>query len=128
MKKRLFILLCDSLAVTLLVVFSVSCRTSEVPGRKVVRISAGLPEEEIRRQMLRYTPVGMEDSEVMNFARTRLRHGSVGPAYTAPNLLVVLLGTYGLRLVGSNDTWVQWRFDDDHRLINVEVSKSSDTL
>jgi hypothetical protein len=78
--------------------------------------------------MLKYTPIGSSDADVMDFASTRLKYGVDGPAYDRPDSISVLLGRYGFGLIGSNDTYVQWRFDAGHKLIRIEVIKSRDVL
>ncbi len=105
-----------------------SCHTSESRYHDLVKISPGFSEAQIRTEVLKYTALGSKDTDVMNFARTRLKHASIGPSYNRPDTIIVLLGRHGCRLIGSNDTWVQWRFDEAHKLTDVEVIKSSDTL
>ena len=112
------------LAVGILLIFCCSCQTG-----RYVRISPRLSEDQIRAEILKYTPIGSTETEVMSFARTRLkRHEGVAPAQDSPDEIVAFLGRYGFIFIGSYDTHVQWKFNSDHKLIRVEVIKGRDVL
>ena len=129
MKTEAMKLFRAQLVLGLIVIFVCSCQTgSEPTARAPVRIDAGMSEEKIRAELLKYTPIGAMETDVMEFARTRLRHGNVGLSYDRPNNVIVLLGRYGFSLIGSKDTWVQWRFDENHRLVEIYVEREHDAL
>ena len=116
-------------ALWLLLLLNCSCGTTSserIEGR--VRISPRFPEEKVREQILVYTPIGSSEDDVMKFAQTKLKHGRLGPSRTRPDQLHVLLGSYGSSFSGSSNTWVQWDFDENGRLVRVSVSRSRDAL
>jgi hypothetical protein len=114
-------------ALYLLLTLACSCQTADPGGHHKVRIDPKLSENDIRGEMLRYTPIGTDDEEVFKFASNRLKHGHGAPVYDRPNTLSVLLGS-STRIFGLDDTWVQWRFDSEHKLVGIDVIKSRDTL
>ena len=120
-----------SVCVCLCLLLAVACSTEAVghpPSGNKVRINPRLPEEQIRREILKYTPVGCTEDKVIEFGNNRLVHVGEGPLHDRPDQLNVLLGTYGWNPFGRNDTWVQWSFDPHHKLVGVYVEKSRDSL
>ena len=112
-----------------LLMFCCSCHTSpESQGDKKVKINPSHSEDEIATELLQYTPVGTSDAEVMEFARTRLKHGNVAPAFIGTDTIAVFLGKIGAGFMGPMEIWVQWRFDNEHKLMRIEVSKEHETL
>ena len=110
------------LLASLLLLLVCSCQTgSPSGGEKQVRIDPGLPEEQIRAEMLKYTPIGMSDTEVMEFAAKRLRHGKEKPAYDRPDELTLRLGNYGFSLIEKKETIISWKFDQNHKLVYIYV-------
>src|SRR6266540_7569996 len=83
-------------ALCLLLGFACSCQTSsDLQGREQVQINPRLPEEQIRAKILKFTPIGTSEHDVIEFARTQLKHGKAGPSQSAVNSVLVLLGRYG---------------------------------
>ena len=99
-----------------------SCQSnSDSTNGKRVRISAKLPGGKIREEILKYTPIGMSEDEVMKFAQMQLEHGKNEPGKRDPSTIMLLLGHYGFTLMGSKNTFILWRFDANHRLTDVDV-------
>jgi hypothetical protein len=129
MKERNYWMGFAGLMLAVVVTLCCSCRSSsEAPGDKIVKINPAHSEDEIVAELLQYTPVGMSDADVMEFARTHLKHGDLAPAYIGTDTIAVFLGKIGSGFVGPMEIWVQWRFDNDHKLMRIEVSKEHNTL
>lgn len=124
MRKLTRLVQFKNVALCLFLILTFSCKST---NSSHVRIDPKLPENAIRVELLQYTPLGSNEGYVLNFARNRLKHGRGQPTYDRSNTLIVLLGS-SARLFGSDNTWVQWRFDIEHKLIGIDVIKSHDTL
>jgi hypothetical protein len=124
-RKNLLQLMGVMLCVVLILTCSCHGVGSGNDGR--VRIDPNLSEHDVRVKLLQYTPLGASEALVVNFANNQLKHGHGEPAFNRPDTLIVLLGS-SARLLGSDNTWVQWRFDSKHKLIQIDVIKSRDTL
>ena len=111
-----------ALWLSLLLILVSSCQTgSDSSGHKLIKIDPGLPEEQIRAEMLKYTPIGMSDTEVMEFASQRLKHEKEKPAYDRPDELTLRLGRYKFSLIEKKDTVISWKFDQNHKLVYIYV-------
>lgn len=124
-----------------LLLFAPSCVTTDAsPTVKDVKISPRLSESKIREEILKYTPIGCSSTNVLEFARTRLKHVAApyedGPAtrrgLRGPDVSVgvrsvkVCLGEYGFP--GRTGTFISWAFDENNKLIDVIVEKWRDSL
>jgi hypothetical protein len=117
------------LLLSVLLILCCSCKSSsDAQDAKKVKINPSLSEDQIVTELLQYTPVGSSDTNVMEFARTRLKHAKEEPAFVGTDTIAVFLGSIGSGFVGPTDIWVQWRFDEDHKLMRIEVSKEHNTL
>ncbi len=126
MKRNLFTALRVACMTGLLLIFVCSCQTEAGDtSNKKIRISPRLPEQEIRAQILNYTPIGSSLEDCLKFAQLRLKHADGEPDNDKPNHnIVVLLGRYGL----SQETYIGWLFDEHDKLIDVRVRKYRDSL
>jgi hypothetical protein len=148
LKEHTLILAQLSCALCLLLGLACSCQSSPDPSTTKVRISPRLPEEQIRAEILKYTPVGSSADEVLSFARTRLKHAQIEPDAISPNPVIrhfyglpkkhpevigkrsitVLLGRYGFNPLARRDVYIGWAFDEGDKLIDVAVEKGRDSL
>jgi len=148
MKEHLEFLCKTSFTLCLLLLFSCSSQTiREQPSGGKVRISPRLPVDQVRAEILKYTPTGSSADATLEFARNRLKHLYDGPDYDRRNAvfrhfdeprkggesvgsrsITVLLGRYGFNPLDRIDVLVEWAFDKNDRLIDVVVEKSRDAL
>ena len=129
-----------------------------LPSVRKVKIRPILSETTIRAHILKYTPLGSSRSNVLEFVRTRLErvsdpyeHGPssrpvlpgkaehfdsfFGTRWQGPfegvgvRSTMVSLGQYGFPPIPmAVNTYVDWAFDKDDRLIDVIVTKDRDSL
>src|SRR5947209_1146050 len=117
MKECVPIIFCKWFMLSVLLMSCCSCKTASEPqADQKVKINPSHSGDAIVADLLQYTPVGMSDTEVMEFARKRLKHGDTAPAKIGTDTIALSLGASKSGFIGPVEIWVQWRFDEDHKL------------
>jgi hypothetical protein len=117
------------LLLILLLALVSSCKTTST--NYTVRINPRLPEDQIRQQILLHTPMGSNASDVLAFILNHLKYVSRPPTYVGSGPvrqhdIIITLGEYGFNPLYRNVTGVRWVFNDDNKLIAVNVDKEID--
>jgi len=124
MNKKFFAGLRTGCVMWVLLLVAVSCQTASKRGG--VNISPRLAEEEIRLEILQYTPAGSTAEQVLEFVRARLRHLGPEPEGVSGRSIKVCLGEFGFPARAA--TFISWSFDDRDRMIDLNVHKERDSL